>query len=262
MVLLVLGHLFIMHYQRAPVATGTAFVGRRWAGGGWRAFDLVLLLLALTHGVAGAHGVLRERLRSPTAAKVIDGVCIAAALAFASLGTVVIAVGARAAGSGPGPLSGQIWIPAVLVAGLAGLATLTYLTLLSAAVALGARLLGASPIGRWSYPGQWAFTLSRVAGLGVLGFLLLHILDVALVPFAPDLYEQTVAGYALPYLMPMEVLLVGAVVYHSLNGVRVVVLEALDRRAAGAYDPSFVLVVVVTALLVLPSLLILLHTRP
>lgn len=262
MVVLVLGHLFIMHYQRSPVATGATFVNQRWTGGGWRAFDFVLLLLALTHGVAGAHGVFRERLRSPVAARVLDGVCVAGALGFASLGTVAIVAGARAAGSGPGPLSGQSWIPVVLVAGLVALATLTYLALISAAVALGTHLLGASPIGRWSYPGQWAFSLSRVAGLGVLGFLLLHILDVALVPFAPNLYEQTVAGYALPYLVPMEALLVGAVVYHALNGVRLVVLEALDRRAAGAYDPSFVLVVVVTTLLVLPSLLVLLNTRP
>src|SRR5208282_1825151 len=59
MVAFAFGHLLIMHYQRAPVATGAAFVAGRWAGPAWRVFDGVLLLLALSHGVAGAYGMLR-----------------------------------------------------------------------------------------------------------------------------------------------------------------------------------------------------------
>src|SRR5262249_46962502 len=133
MVVFVLGHLFIMHYQRAPTATGAAFVSRRWAVTSWRAFDWLLLVLALTHGGAGAHGALRERVRRPRVRRVLDGVFASGALAFASLGTLTLAVGPRAPGGEPGPLSGQPWIPPVLIAGLAGLATLVYVALLGAA---------------------------------------------------------------------------------------------------------------------------------
>ncbi|HLW58682.1 MAG TPA: hypothetical protein VKV57_02025 [bacterium] len=259
MIAFVLGHLFIMHYQHVPSATGAAFVGRRWTVAGWREFDWILLMLALTHGMAGAHGVFRERIRRPPARAAVDGAFAAGILLFSGLGTAAVAVGPRAPQSGPGPLSGAVWIPTALIAGLVALATLTYLALAGTAAALAARLLRRTPIGRWNYPGQWAFGLSRVAGLGVLGFLLVHVLDVALVPLAPGLYERTVAGYALPYLIPMEVALVTAVIYHALNGLRLMVLEALDRRTVAAHVPSFVLVVVVTALLVVPSAVILLR---
>jgi len=261
MVAFAFGHLFMMHYQRAPSATGAAFVAGRWAGPAWRAFDGVLLLLALTHGVAGAHGALRSRVRPGVSRAALDGAFAVGLGAFACLGVWAVLAGPRAPGSAPGPLSGATWIPAALLAGLAALAALTYAAGLAAAGVLCARILRRLPLGRWVYPGQWAFALSRLAGVGVLGFLLIHILDVALVPLAPDLYDRTVTGYATPFLVPMEVALVAAVVYHALNGLRLTTLEALDIRAARAHTPLFVLVLVLTALLVLPSLAVLLASR-
>jgi succinate dehydrogenase / fumarate reductase cytochrome b subunit len=258
MVAFVLAHLFIMHYLHAPSSTGTTFVAGRWAEAGWRLFDGLLLLLALTHGAAGAHAVLRERLRRPRARTTLDAAFVSGTAAFAAVGTLALVSGPGAS-PGPGPLSGLTWIPAVFVTGLLVVATGTYLALLGVAASLLARVLGRAPLGWWGYGGQWAFALSRIAGLGILSFLLVHILDVALVPWAPDLYQRTVAGYALPYLVPMEVLLVSAVVYHALNGLRLIVLEAFDRRALGAHVPSFVMVIVVTAVLVLPSVVVLLR---
>ena len=261
MVAFVLGHLFIMHYRHAPSATGIAFVGRRWGGTGWRLFDGLLLVLALTHGAAGAHSMLRERVRQPRARAALDGLFAAGTMAFAAIGTIAIAAG-PSAGRGRGPLSELTWLPVVLVNGLVALATATYLALLAVAATFLAHALSRRPLGWWGYPGQWAFALNRATGLGILGFLLVHILDVALVPAAPDLYQRTVAGYALPYLVPMEILLVTAVIYHALNGLRLVALEAFDRRAIGMHAPSFLAVVVVTLLLALPSVMVLLQARP
>lgn len=261
MIVFVLGHLFVMHYQHAPSATGAAFVNRRWAAAVWRMFDWVLLLLALTHGVVGAHGALRERVRHPAARAVLDGIFALGAFLVASAGTAAILAGPRAVGSGPGPIGGATWIPGMLVGGLVVLTTLTYLALLGAATVFIVRLLRGVPMGWWNYPGQWAFALNRIAGFGILGFLLVHVVDVALVPLAPGLYERTVAGYAMPYLIPMEVLLIAAVVYHALNGMRLMVLEAFSRRTAAARVPSFVLVAVITTLLVLPSVVVLLRGR-
>ena len=261
MVAFVLGHLFIMHYRHAPSATGIAFVGRRCPNAGWRLFDELLLVLALTHGAAGAHGMLRERVGRPRARAALDGLFAAGTMAFAAIGTIAVAAGASA-GPGRGPLSELTWIPIVLVNGLVALATATYLALLAAAATFLAYILSRRPLGWWGYPGQLAFALNRATGLGILGFLLVHILDVALVPAAPDLYQRTVAGYVLPYLVPMEILLVTAVIYHTLNGLRLIALEALDRRAIGMHAPSFLAVIVVTVLLALPSVMVLLQARP
>ncbi len=237
MVAFAFAHLFIMHYQRAPSATDAAFVAGRWTGLAWRAFDGVLLLLALTHGVAGAYGTVRARVR-PGAPRAALAAAFAVGLgAFASLGLWTLLAGARTAGSAAGPLSGAAWIPAAALAALAGLAALTYAAGLAAAILVCARLVRRLPLGRWVYPGQWAFALSRAAGVGVLGFLCVHILDIALVPLAPNLYDRTVRGYAAPFLVPMEAALVAAVVYHALNGLRLMTLEALDARAERAHTP-------------------------
>jgi succinate dehydrogenase cytochrome b subunit len=260
MVALVLTHLFLTHYASVPSATGTAFVTARWASAGWRAFDGALLLLALTHGIVGVHGMLREVIRRPRARVALDLMSAAVTVAFLGVGVAVVA--AAPLHRGTGPLSGSVWIPGVLIGGLAAVATATYAGIVAVAAVLTWRLVRREPIGRWNYPGQWAFALNRTAGVGILGFLLVHVLDVALFPFAPDLYDRTVAAYAMPYLLPMEIGLVAAVVYHALDGLRLIVLEAFDRRAATAGGPSFVALLVLTVTLSLPALAVLLGWRP
>lgn len=261
MVALVLIHLFLMHYAAAPSATDSAFVAARWAASGWRAFDGILLLLALTHGVVGVHGMLREVARRPLARAALDLAAGAVTLAFLGLGAATV-FAASPLRRGAGPLSGYAWIPGLLTGGLIATATVTYACLAAVAAALAWRLTRREPIGRWNYPGQWAFAINRAAGAGILAFLLVHILDVALFPFAPEIYDRTVTSYALRYLLPMEGGLVAAVVYHALDGLRLMVLEALDRRAEAAGLPSFVAVLVLTVSLSLPAVAILLGWRP
>ena len=62
LVLLALGHMFIMHVL--VVMTGQeinfAFVTSRWGTPFWRIYDLLLLVLALLHGVRGARTVIGD----------------------------------------------------------------------------------------------------------------------------------------------------------------------------------------------------------
>lgn len=261
MVALVLIHLFVMHYESAPSATGSGFVAARWSATGWRVFDGALLLLALTHGIVGVHGMLREVVWRPGVRAALDTASGAAAIGFLALGAAAV-VAPSPLHRDAGPLSPYTWIPGVLIGGLAAVATATYAGVIAAGVALARRLVRHEPVGRWSYPGQWAFAFNRTAGAGILGFLLLHVLDVALFPFAPNLYDRTVAAYAMPYLIPMEAGLVAAVVYHALDGLRLMTLEVLDRRAATAGAPSFVALLVLTVSLSLPAVAVLLGWRP
>jgi succinate dehydrogenase / fumarate reductase, membrane anchor subunit len=260
MVALVFIHLFIMHYASAPSATNAGFVAARWAASGWRAFDWALLLLALTHGLAGVNGMLREVVRRAGARAALDAAAVASAAGFVALGTAAVIAGAPPHHNA-GPLSSGTWIPAVLIGGLVVTATVTYAGLGAAGAVLMWRLARHEPIGRWNYPGQWAFALNRVAGAGLLAFLLVHVVDVALFPFAPALYDRTVAAYAMPYLVPMEAGLVAAVVYHALDGLRLMMLEALDRRGEAAGVPSFVAILLLTASLSLPAVVVLLGRR-
>lgn len=87
--------------------------------------------------------------------------------------------------------------------------------------------------------GQWSWVLHRVSGLGVFLFLALHIFDTSLVYFAPQLYEHAIALYRTWLFGLGEVVLVGAVILHGLNGLRIAILdfwpEAMEYQREMAY---------------------------
>ncbi|MBI1351101.1 MAG: succinate dehydrogenase, cytochrome b556 subunit [Actinomycetales bacterium] len=73
--------------------------------------------------------------------------------------------------------------------------------------------------------GMWTWVVHRIAGVAVFFFLLVHVLDTALVRVSPQLYDQVIASYKTPIVNLLEVGLVGAVLYHALNGVRVILVD-------------------------------------
>lgn len=73
--------------------------------------------------------------------------------------------------------------------------------------------------------GQWAFVGHRISGVLVFLFLLLHIVDVSLVNLDTELYDEVHALYGNVVLRLFEVGLLFALLFHSLNGVRIVALD-------------------------------------
>lgn len=59
---LVLGHMLLMHVLVGVNAVDFAFVSARWAGAGWRTYDLAMLLLATPHAALGLRGMAAEHL--------------------------------------------------------------------------------------------------------------------------------------------------------------------------------------------------------
>lgn len=78
--------------------------------------------------------------------------------------------------------------------------------------------------------GHFGFILHRVTGLGTLLFLSIHILDTALVYFAPTLYEVIIELYRSVIFGIGEVFLVFCVLYHGVNGLRIAVFDLLVPR--------------------------------
>ncbi len=72
--------------------------------------------------------------------------------------------------------------------------------------------------------GQWAFLVHRVTGVLVFLFLLLHIVDVSLIA-RPELYDEVHEVYGNVLLRVFEIGLLAALVYHSLNGLRIVIID-------------------------------------
>jgi len=87
--------------------------------------------------------------------------------------------------------------------------------------------------------GQWAFLGHRVSGFLVFLFLLLHIVDVSMVRW-PSVYDEIHALYGNVLLRLFEVGLLFALLFHTLNGLRIVAVDffpgavARERRMLGA----------------------------
>ncbi len=73
--------------------------------------------------------------------------------------------------------------------------------------------------------GQWSWVLHRLTGVGVLIFLCLHILDTSLIILGPEHYNWIIAFYRLPLFRVMEVGLFACVLFHALNGVRIILID-------------------------------------
>ena len=73
--------------------------------------------------------------------------------------------------------------------------------------------------------GMWSWVAHRISGVAVFFFLFVHVLDTALVRVSPDDYNRVIATYKTPLVNFMEVGLVGAVLYHALNGIRLILVD-------------------------------------
>jgi succinate dehydrogenase / fumarate reductase cytochrome b subunit len=73
--------------------------------------------------------------------------------------------------------------------------------------------------------GQWSWAAHRITGVLVLAFLFGHIVDTFAVGFGPKLYDDTISLYQQWWFKPAEVALVGATLYHGLNGLRIILFD-------------------------------------
>ena len=109
--------------------------------------------------------------------------------------------------------------------------------------------------------GQLSWALHRLTGIGVLIFLCLHILDTFLIMLGPEHYNAIIAWYRLPLFRIGEVGLVAAVLFHALNGVRIIALDVHEdlmrfhRQLFYAQMAVFVLVFIPVAYLMIRPLL-------
>ena len=78
-------------------------------------------------------------------------------------------------------------------------------------------------------PGMWSWVLHRITGATIFFFLFVHVVDTALVRVSPEAYNEIIETYKTPLVGLMEVGLVAAVLYHALNGVRVILIDFWEK---------------------------------
>lgn len=103
--------------------------------------------------------------------------------------------------------------------------------------------------------GQWSWVFHRLSGLGIVLFVYLHIIDTSWAAFYPKLYAEAIHFYQSPLFTLGEFFLVAAVVYHAINGYRIIYLDwrpelwHLQQRAAG-------LVFLVVGVILIPAFIL------
>jgi len=101
--------------------------------------------------------------------------------------------------------------------------------------------------------GQWSWALHRITGIGVILFLFVHIADTSLVVFGEEFYNRVVGVYHNPLIRLMEIGLAAMVLFHALNGLRIIIIDFWPR-AADWHRQLFGIVVGLYIMLIVPAI--------
>ncbi|MEU7992898.1 succinate dehydrogenase, cytochrome b556 subunit [Rothia amarae] len=73
--------------------------------------------------------------------------------------------------------------------------------------------------------GMWSWVAHRITGIAIFFFLLVHVLDTAMVRVSPEAYNAIMSIYKNPVMGLGEAVLVAAIVYHAFNGIRIILID-------------------------------------
>ncbi|MDY6054487.1 succinate dehydrogenase, cytochrome b556 subunit [Micrococcus sp.] len=73
--------------------------------------------------------------------------------------------------------------------------------------------------------GMWSWVGHRVTGVVIFFYLLVHVLDTAMVRVSPEVYDAVIDSYKTWYFALGETALVAAILFHALNGVRIILVD-------------------------------------
>ena len=80
--------------------------------------------------------------------------------------------------------------------------------------------------GLWKGVGMWAWVLFRISGLILVAYLFVHIGIVSQAQVqGPGVLDRLFKTFDNPILVFLDFMLVSAVLYHGLNGVRIVLMD-------------------------------------
>lgn len=79
--------------------------------------------------------------------------------------------------------------------------------------------------------GMWSWVLHRITGVAIFFFLLVHVLDTALIRVSPEAYNAVMSTYQTPIMGLGELVLVGAIAYHAFNGLRIILVDFWSKGA-------------------------------
>ena len=80
----------------------------------------------------------------------------------------------------------------------------------------------------------WAFIVHRVTGIAIFAFLAVHILDVSVYAVSPDAFDEIHDLYGTTPMRLFECLLLYGILFHTFNGLRLLLLDVRHLGVASA----------------------------
>ena len=69
--------------------------------------------------------------------------------------------------------------------------------------------------------GMWAYALNRIAGIGLVVYLYLHLVVLSTLSRGPGSWDAFISLARQPYFLVLDVILLAGILIHGLNGLRV-----------------------------------------
>lgn len=78
---------------------------------------------------------------------------------------------------------------------------------------------------RWQFSGMVAHIVQRVTGLLLLFYLFVHVHTIRQLSNGPAAFNRAVGEFAGPLFKVLEIALLGTVILHAFNGIRITLLD-------------------------------------
>lgn len=106
--------------------------------------------------------------------------------------------------------------------------------------------------------GNWAFILHRLTGIILIGYLLVHIFVLTSM-YDPAAFAEEMELLTTPAAQVLEYLLFLPILFHSINGIRLIIVEWTDKGSKNHKKMLAAVYVVCTLLAVAMGIIFLNH---
>lgn len=73
--------------------------------------------------------------------------------------------------------------------------------------------------------GQYSWLAHRLTGIGIFIYILIHVIDVFIIAFGPEVFNRLMAFYHAPIMRIPLLMLIAALLFHALNGLRIILVD-------------------------------------
>ncbi len=100
--------------------------------------------------------------------------------------------------------------------------------------------------------GMWSWLLHRITGLGILLFLFIHIVDISLLGFGPQVYNDGILLFDSIIVRLLSLALIGAILLHATNGIRIMLIDFWSKGVR-YQQVLFIAVLAITIIAFIPA---------